>query len=1184
MSNSNQTGQSVVQVDPVAQLRDAQSMLQFMQQFFDAIGDEQKAGLWARDRERLKSYRVAADYEQAFVGDPLVSIIVPTYNRLDVFLGRTLPSVLAQTYTNWELIIVGDVVDADQAMRLQRVSRMDPRIRFHNLKIRSRRPNRQAPRWYVGGIKPINFGLRLARGRWISHLDDDDIFHPEHIESLLREAQQDRKEWVHAKVKFIGDNGADQGDVGAPVPEHGAISRISGIYHAALKGFRYNLYCWRYCCPFDWDLWSRFLAMGVVHGYLDKVTAVHYGDYSRVHALVQPEQRSDRTTRAVTYPEWMAEFMLSGSVRGRAQQLPDLPNISILILAHSAGAGELDVTLSSLASQSRKPSRIDVVGCGMSRIDVSAYQEPGLYCHDGELGAGWLADGESWLLVMQAGDRLAAETVLICAEHIAGAPKYKLWYMDENRLDKAIVADPVFKPDINPDLLRSYPYIGATALVHTSLLNAWASSVFLVNPCWAVDLAYKQLESDGPEGVGHIAECLYQSRLGFSAWVGQEVVTREHRRATVEHFERRGIAASIEPGRLPVIQRINYLHERRPLVSIIIPTKDQFVLIAGLIESLASKTKYDNYELLLVDNGSSQPEACRYLDGLERMGNPRIRVLRYPGAFNYSAMNNYAASQAGGEYLVLLNNDTVIVDEHWLDALLNHAQRPEVGVVGAKLFYPDGRIQHGGVILGLRGPAEHPFLGMATDAGGYMDRLHVDQNYSAVTAACLMIRRSVFDEVGGLDAEHLAVSYNDVDLCLKVGRAGYQIVWTPYAKLVHHGSVSQRSVDSAKEESKRQRFVAEQDVMYQRWLPQMAGDPAYNRNLALNKSGFELDPYRHIAWQPFSKPPLPRVVCHPADATGCGHYRIRQPFLAMQREGLLDGTITEMLLNPVTLERFQAKSIILQRQYTAAQRQVMRRYRGFSKAFMIYELDDYMLNLPMKSLHRQHMPKNLQKDLREAVAITDRLVVSTDCLAESFAYMHSDIRVVKNRLPMDWWAGLKANRRIGPRPRVGWGGGAGHTGDLELIADVVRELSGEVDWIFFGLCPEKLKPYIKEYHGGVPIADYPAKLASLNLDLALAPLEDNLFNACKSNLRLLEYGACGFPVICSDLVTYRDPLPVTRVKNRYKDWVQAIRMHLSDMDASGAQGDHLREVVMRDWMLTGPHLREWCDAWQPSDL
>jgi hypothetical protein len=320
-----------------------------------------------------------------------------------------------------------------------------------------------------------------------------------------------------------------------------------------------------------------------------------------------------------------------------------------------------------------------------------------------------------------------------------------------------------------------------------------------------------------------------------------------------------------------------------------------------------------------------------------------------------------------------------------------------------------------------------------------------------------------------------------------------------------------------------------------------------------------------------------------ADNNGCGHYRVRQPFLSMQREGLAEGVLAVSHLSPVHIERFAPQAMVLQRQLTERQIKIMRDYKEFSGSFKIYELDDYLLNLPLKSAHRKNVPKEAAKLLRQAIAQTDRLVVSTAPLAEQLAGMHTDIRVVPNRLPVDWWGSLPpGRRRAGRKPRVGWGGGSSHRGDLELIAEVVRDLAGEVEWVFFGMCPDKLRPYVHEFHTGVPIEQYPAKLASLNLDLALAPLEDNLFNACKSNLRLLEYGACGFPVVCSDVVCYRGELPVTRVRNRYKDWVDAIRMHLADLDAAAAAGDALREALHRDWMLAGDNLVAWRDAWLPG--
>jgi glycosyltransferase involved in cell wall biosynthesis len=255
---------------------------------------------------------------------------------------------------------------------------------------------------------------------------------------------------------------------------------------------------------------------------------------------------------------------------------------------------------------------------------------------------------------------------------------------------------------------------------------------------------------------------------------------------------------------------------------------------------------------------------------------------------------------------------------------------------------------------------------------------------------------------------------------------------------------------------------------------------------------------------------------------------------------------------------------------------------AFSRAFKVYELDDYLPNLPIKSIHRKDMPKDVMRSLRRGLGYVDRFVVSTEALADAFAGLHSDIRVVENRLPVDWWKGLSSRRRRGKKPRVGWAGGVGHSGDLELITDVVKELVKEVEWVFFGMCPDKLRGYVHEVHAGIDIERYPAALAALDLDLALAPLEQNLFNECKSNLRLLEYGACGFPVVCTDIRCYQGDLPVTRVKNRFRDWVEAIRMHIHDLDATAKQGDALKAAVLNNWMLEGGNLELWRKAWLPQ--
>lgn len=584
---------------------------------------------------------------------------------------------------------------------------------------------------------------------------------------------------------------------------------------------------------------------------------------------------------------------------------------------------------------------------------------------------------------------------------------------------------------------------------------------------------------------------------------------------------------------------------------------------------MLENTAYPNYEILLLEQGGEAADVREWLLAVEGMGVEQVRVLRGDGQLSRGALRNLAASRARGEFLLWLDAGSGILDKDWLQQLLNHGQRPEVGAVGAKLLAADGRVCHAGWLLGLCGPAGRAFEGRSHEDAGYLQRLQVDQNYSAVAGECLLMRRELFLELGGFD--EALTRWDDVDICLRAVQAGYLNVWTPRARLLLDAPATTAA------------SVEEEDALYARWLPLLARDPAYNPGFSLQaEGGFKLaDP--QLAWRPLQGwRPLPTVLAHPADLFGCGHYRVIQPFSALRESASIDGALSIGLMHVADLERYDPDVLVLQRQVGEERLEAMRRMQAFSRAFKVYELDDYLPNVPLKSAHRQHLPKDILRTLRRGLGYVDRFVVSTPALAEAFAGLHPDIRVIENRLPVGWWQGLRAQRRRGERPRVGWAGGSSHTGDLELIADVVRELADEVDWVFFGMCPPSIRPFVREVHAGVPIERYPRALAALDLDLALAPVEQNLFNECKSNLRLLEYGACGFPVVCSDVRCYQDDLPVTRVKNRFRDWVEAIRMHTRDLDAAARAGDNLRERVLADWMLDGERLRAWYRAWMPD--
>lgn len=771
-----------------------------------------------------------------------------------------------------------------------------------------------------------------------------------------------------------------------------------------------------------------------------------------------------------------------------------------------------------------------------------------------------------WILVAEAGVEFTSSGLLIAALDLLGAPESCLAvYADElMRLEEG-GSGVALRPDFNLDLLLSFPaglckhwLLRREALVELGGFSAEYDEAF------ELDYQLRLVERYGLACIGHISEPLLTSDAFALRDSAQE-------RAVIErHLHARGYEQAKVDSRLPGRYELDYGHAQLGSVSILIVVKDRLPQIQRCMETLLEHTDYANYEVLLLDHGNQSTPMREWLAGVEAMGVDQLRVLHFDSALSREVLCNQAAEQARGDFLLWLGDGAGVMGEGWLQQLLNHGQRSEVGAVGGKLLSADGNIRHAGLLLGLCGPVGRAFEGASFDDAGYMQRLQIDQNYSALSGECLMVHRELFQQLGGFDESPLLARWADVDLCLRLQQSGYLNVWTPRVQLL---------MDAPPDAATN---AAEEDEFYRRWLPVLAHDPAYNTGFSLQvEQGFKLaDP--QLSWRPLqSWRPLPVVLGHYADREGCGHYRVIQPFNAMRDAGLIEGALTVGLLSPVELARYAPDVVLLQRQVGEEQLEQMRRVREFSSAFKIYELDDYLPNLPIKSIHRLHMPKDIVRTLRRALGYVDRFVVSTQPLAEAYAGLHDDIRVIENRLPASWWEGKQSERRVGLKPRVGWAGGVGHTGDLELIADVIKELADEVEWVFFGMCPDKLRPYVHEFHGGVSIHQYPSVLASMNLDLALAPLEQNLFNECKSNLRLLEYGACGFPVIASDVRCYRGDLPVMLVKNRFRDWVDAIRAHINDLDAASRAGDDLRNVVLSKWMLEGANLESWRKAWLP---
>ena len=311
-------------------------------------------------------------------------------------------------------------------------------------------------------------------------------------------------------------------------------------------------------------------------------------------------------------------------------------------------------------------------------------------------------------------------------------------------------------------------------------------------------------------------------------------------KALEDHFNCLGENVTVEQGMHQNIYKVNWPTTTNegitPLVSLIIPTYNGYEITKQAIDSILEKTTYSNYEILLVDNNSDDPLSLEYFEELE--SHEKVTVLRYPYPFNYSAINNFAVSHANGEIVGLINNDVEVINSEWLSEMVSNALRPDIGCVGAMLYFHNDTIQHAGVITGIGGVAGHSHKHYKRGDYGYFSRLKVVQNLSAVTAACLLVRKSVFEEVNGLNEKDLTVAFNDVDFCLKVKAKGYRNVWTPYAELYHYESISRGSEDNPE---KVARFNKETGYMIKEWGASGLTDRYYNKNLSLTREDFSLE-------------------------------------------------------------------------------------------------------------------------------------------------------------------------------------------------------------------------------------------------------------------------------------------------------------------------------------------------------
>lgn len=1157
----------------------------------------------------------------------LVSIVIPSY-KADYF-EASLTSAMQQTHDDIEIVICDDCpTDAIKVI-------------VDRLSIGSSWPVRYFRNEYAQG-EALNLVrcVKEAKGSYIKFLYDDDILDPECVKLLFNVMEANphvtiatsRRKRIDEFNNTLPDNVMTRPLFSQDVVIHGTeLASFLGEYVYNFIGEPSVVMCRHndllsfgiYLCAFsgqsvfgvgDLALYTKLLRRGNLvmlarplssfrvsaqqYSHLARADVQTNRDMVKLFRVIARDLGWTRTTSDNTHvkvaplsaPENFVEFDLLSQFSGHSagnrkiakwldQRTPDRtqqtlinrylednhrgPSILIIITDPQNQPQRVQATLDSLDRSSpiypqlsqvvltaQPPQAEEEPGGSVQWIEASESSRPQV------LGRVLQEHQADWFILVEAGTTFTPAGLLRVAVELIGLPNCRAIYADEIHQQADGQTGVALRPDFNLDYLLSLPmamsghwlFNRQSALDVGGLHAAFAGAMEL-------DLILRLIEDGGLDGLEHVAEPLLTCRAQTLDDNPDEVRTLQR------HLEVRGYPYAQVHETHNRHYQLRYGHQHRPLISILIPTRDRLAFLQRCVESILEKTTYQDYEILIVDNHSQAPEAVEWLAAVESMGDDKIRVLRYPYPFNFSAINNRAAEQARGEYLVLLNDDTAILQADWLDNLLNHALRPEVGVVGAKLFYPDGTVQHAGVVLGMDGAASHVFKGESATANGYMQRLIVDQNYSAVTAACMMVRKSLFESVGGLD-ESLALTLNDVDFCLKVSGTGHLIVWTPHVIVLHETTAGITQLESAIE----QQHFNERESLYGKWLARLARDPAYNPEFALTGAAFELDADSQTARHPLPWRPLPVVLAHSLNHSSLTDCRLIAPLQTLREAFAVDGFVSKMGLSAISIERLQPDSIVLHGATTLEDLSSLRNSVADSKAFKVLDLVRYPACSDVRSL-------------RQALSFIDRLIVPSQALANALSDVHPDIRVVENRLSAQWRE-FNVLRRAGSKPRVGWAANAAtQPADWSVISEVVRTLADEVHWIVMGPCPAELKPYLFELRSEVEGELYPSAVAGLWLDVALALSQLEGLMEGAEPLQVLEYGACGFPVITNDTNSAPEALPVTRVKPQAQAWIDAIRAHITDLDVTAQRGDDLQREVRKDWMLEGEHLQAWRVAW-----
>lgn len=787
------------------------------------------------------------------------------------------------------------------------------------------------------------------------------------------------------------------------------------------------------------------------------------------------------------------------------------------------------------------------------------------------------AQEDAWNVELPPGAVLDPLCLWRIAAEARTSPDIRGFFVDDDIYDKKGNREkPRFKPGTNPAWLQSSDLAGPLFLRGDAWQECGGASLRRAS-AW-FDQLVRFTDRFGWASLAHVPDVLISYPDEFPADIESCLLS------LLGNLQEKGIPADIEPASTRS-WRIRHPLQRTPRVTIAIVSQGQMDLIVRCTNSVIEKTDYADYEIVIVAPAlPDDPELDAWLEESCRISGGAIRALRSTPDATFGGQCNMAAAAATGEFIVVLGDGCVAVSPRWVEELVRPALQPGVAGCGPQLLVAGSALlEQTGSVLGLSGTVGTPYGEAATPTSpGYLDWLKVPRDIGILPDVCFLASVDRYRENGGMDEtapSHLAVA----DLSLRLRSGGLRLLYQPTAALVGY-RYAQTEVASDPEAQARAQLdlVRAEKTFSGRWLRKGIADPFWNPNLSFAECVPQLETAYAAQWQrqPGAAPRfLARPVTNPQ-----GDFRITAYLKALRDAGKASECIWPQIgkREPTVAEilRLAPDSLIVQHYILDHQLAALRSWHDApDRPFIVFAMDDLLTKLDSTNPFRKEHPANNRSRLKFALERCDRLVVSTDYLADCFSHLTGDVRIVPNRLEMATWLPLRSGRRTSARPRIGWAGGTTHLGDLALLKEVIERTRGEADWIFFGMCPPEIRPLLAEYHELVAFADYPARLASLNFDIAVAPLAETPFNRGKSNLRLLEYGMLGIPVVCTDIDPYRNS-PACRVENTVEAWVGALRERIHDADAREREGHEMRRWVRKGFLLED-HIDEWLSAHLP---